>query len=149
EMCRHPSGRLSWLDLPSNRGKAEAVRLGMQEAMRRGAHLVGYWDADLATPLDAIHQFREVLARRPTCQIVIGTRLPLLGRGIRRPPARRLLGAGFSWAASRVLGTRVRDTQCGAKLMWASRACWWAFEQPFLSRWIFDVELLARLQHAW
>src|SRR5439155_22120196 len=127
-LCRHPSGRLSLLDLPSNGGKAEAVRLGVQEAMRRGAALVGYWDADLATPLEAIVHFREILERRGDCQMVVGTRLPLLGRGIERRRLRRILGGGFSWAASCVLGTRLVDTQCGAKLMRATAACWWAFQ---------------------
>jgi len=38
----------------------------------------------------------------------------------------------------------VFDTQCGAKLLRCDARLQRLFERPFGSRWIFDVELLAR-----
>jgi GT2 family glycosyltransferase len=57
------AGRVEVLELSVNSGKAEAVRQGMLAAFAGGAELAGYWDADLATPLDAIADFVAVLKR--------------------------------------------------------------------------------------
>ncbi len=42
---RRDPRRFSILDLPHNRGKAEAVRAGMQRAFAEAPDFVGYWDA--------------------------------------------------------------------------------------------------------
>ena len=81
------------LRLNANVGKAEAVRRGIQAALRRRPTMVGYWDADLSTPLDAIPRLCGVLRERPELSLVMGSRVALLGRRIRRRPARHLLGA--------------------------------------------------------
>jgi dolichyl-phosphate beta-glucosyltransferase len=133
------------LNLPKNGGKAEAIRQGVQHSVLNRTDFIGFWDADLATPLDEIPGFVDVLNRRPEIAIVIGSRVPLLGHDIQRRPIRRLLGELFSRVTSLVLGVHVRDTQCGAKLFRATPEILAAFSQPFSSRWIFDVELLARM----
>jgi glycosyltransferase involved in cell wall biosynthesis len=134
-----------WLDLPQNQGKAEAVRQGMLQAFQFAPEYIGFWDADLATPLEAIPQFCEILDRRPEIGLVIGTRLPLIGHQILRRPIRRFLGRVFSTVAASLLGLPVYDSQCGAKLFRAVPAIQAAFEERFLARWIFDVEILSRL----
>lgn len=133
------------LDLPHNAGKAEAVRRGVQYALAHGADYVGFWDADLATPLDLVGDFVRVLDRRRGVDVVLGCRMPLLGHCVHRRPLRGLLGRAFSTTASVLLGLRIRDTQCGAKLFRATPWITAAFSQPFRARWIFDVEILARL----
>jgi dolichyl-phosphate beta-glucosyltransferase len=140
----HPT-QFSVLNLVENSGKAEAVRRGMIEAMADEPEFVGYWDADLATPLEAIPEFVAVLRRCPKISLVMGVRLPLLGHDIRRRPLRRWLGRMFSRVTALVVGLRTQDTQCGAKLFRATPEVQTMFSQPFGSRWIFDVELLARL----
>jgi dolichyl-phosphate beta-glucosyltransferase len=145
---RHPK-RMLTLRLGSNVGKAEAVRRGMQIAIRRRAAIAGYWDADLATPLELITRLRAVLEERPELQLVMGSRVALLGRQIERRWRRHLLGRAFATAASYVLRLPVYDTQCGAKLFRVTPETADVFRTPFHSRWIFDVEILSRmLRHA-
>ena len=132
--------------LPSNSGKAEAVRQGVIAALdcQPQPECFGYWDADLATPLNAICQFAEVLERRPDIDQVFGTRMTLSGHSINRDTGRRWPGRFFSAVASCVLGHRFVDTQCGAKLFRTTPLTTEIFSDPFITRWVFDVELLAR-----
>jgi glycosyltransferase involved in cell wall biosynthesis len=130
--------------LPRNMGKAEAVRRGVLRALDSRVDLVGFWDADLATPLEAISQFCDLLGNNPRLQMVIGARVKLLGRDIQRRFARHLLGRLFASVASVVLRLPVYDTQCGAKLFRVSPETRALFDRPFRTNWIFDVELLAR-----
>ena len=58
---RMSEDRLRVLTLATNRGKGEAVRLGVLEAFAWNADVVAYWDADLATPLEALSDFAAVL----------------------------------------------------------------------------------------
>ena len=136
------------LELAQNRGKAEAVRQGCLAALARGGDYVGYWDADLATPLESLPDFLQEFEARPGLELVCGARVLMLGRSIHRDPIRHYLGRVFATAASWALGLAVYDTQCGAKLFRASPRMAEVFSQPFTTRWVFDVEILARLTAA-
>jgi dolichyl-phosphate beta-glucosyltransferase len=136
------------LNLQQNQGKAEAVRRGLLAAIDSQANYVGFWDADLATPLDAIPEFVDVAESHPNLEMIIGSRVKLLGRRIERQRSRHYLGRFFATAVSTILNLDVYDTQCGAKLFRTSPAINALFQQPFHSRWIFDVEIIARLIQA-
>ena len=128
----------------SNRGKAEAVRAGMLAGLAQRPRLVGFLDADLATPLRAIDDFLVLLRNRPDIEFVLGSRVMLMGRDIRRKAARHYFGRVFATAASLALDLPVYDTQCGAKVLRVNAATATLFDSPFRSPWIFDVELIAR-----
>lgn len=132
--------------LPRNMGKAEAVRRGMVEGLRFRPDFIGYWDADLATPLDVAVPFMRVLQQQPQRMLVMGSRVALLGHRIERQAARKAASRVFSAAVSCALGVPVYDSQCGAKLFRNVAYLPDLFAQPFRSRWIFDVEILARLR---
>ncbi len=142
------------LHLPVNVGKAEAVRQGVQSVLQRmeksiaiseSGLFIGYWDADLATPLADIPVFCELLADRPTLEMVMGARVKLLGRHIHRRILRHYLGRCFATAVSCCLAIPIYDTQCGAKIFRVTEQTPGIFATPFHSRWIFDVEILARM----
>lgn len=136
------------LTLDRNRGKAEAVRRGMLQACQGHPAYVGFWDADLSTPLDEIAGFREVLDRNPGIRMVFGARVNLLGRSVRRNLLRHYIGRAFATVVATLLRLPIYDTQCGAKLFRADDELQTVLAEPFISKWIFDVEIIARYAKA-
>lgn len=141
--------RMDVLALDRNQGKAEAVRRGLLHACSASPAYVGYWDADLATSLDEIPRFAAVLDANPELRIVLGSRIRMLGRRIDRKNYRHVYGRAFATAVSTLLSLPVYDTQCGAKLLRTSPELSAILAEPFLTRWVFDVEILARLIERW
>lgn len=141
---RAPAGKVHVLALPKNGGKAEAVRAGLLDALGRGAAVVGYADADFATPPAELLRLKRELDDAGA-RAALGARVARLGADIDRNASRHYLGRVFATGASMVLGLSVYDTQCGAKLFRDTPALRHALGQPFSSRWSFDVELIGRL----
>lgn len=141
---RGKEDRVNLLALKVNQGKAEAVRQGMEYALNESYDFVGFWDSDLATPLEAIHRFIEVFTKYPSVDMVFGSRVKLLGHDVRRKAIRHYLGRIFATVASITLGLPVYDTQCGAKIFRVGAQTRELTAQVFKSRWIFDVELIQR-----
>jgi glycosyltransferase involved in cell wall biosynthesis len=148
--------RVRILTLAENQGKAEAVRRGLLALVQDPAEpkaqpgpdlrpeLVGFWDADLATPLSQLEPFVEKFRLDQHLEILMGSRVRLLGTHIERKAARHYLGRIAATLATAILGVAIYDTQCGAKLFRATDTLRDMLDEPFLTRWVFDVELLAR-----
>lgn len=136
------------ISLRRNSGKAEAVRAGLQHACRVGADRVGYWDADLATPLDAIADFETVLNRYADVTVVYGARRQLLGHRINRTVSRRTISRVCAALARLAVGLPIGDTQCGAKVLRNTPVLRDALDAPFTAGWLFDVELFSRIAAA-
>ena len=117
----------------------------MLRAFAADPDYVGYWDADLSTPLDAIQSFFSLLDSRRDIEMVFGARVSLLGRAVERNPLRHYLGRVFATAASLALGIGIlRHPMRGEALPGLARDLA-LFQSPFSTRWIFDVEIIARL----
>lgn len=137
--------RIIFIDLEKNYGKAEAVRCGILKAIEMDFENIGFFDADLSTPLCTINKLCQLLDK-PEAAIVMGARVKLLGRKIERKAFRHYLGRVFAACASIVLGVPVYDTQCGAKIFKNNKDLNIIFSRPFITNWIFDVEVLARFK---
>ncbi len=138
--------RVFVLQLTSNQGKAEAVRRGILHMLAQHEYgVVGYWDADVSTPLSELPRLLEVIASNDRYVMLSGCRVRRLGAQIHRHWYRHYLGRVFATVVSLMLKLPTYDTQCGAKLF-RSRYATSIFEQPFVSRWFFDVELFCRVE---
>lgn len=105
---------------------------------------VGYWDADLATPLDEVNSMLKVFNKYPNIEMVFGARVNLLGREVRRNIYRHYIGRIFASIIARILGVGIYDTQCGAKLFCRNEHLYEIIKNPFISKWLFDIEIILR-----
>ena len=102
---------LRLLELP-HRGKARAVLAGLQEA---SMPIVGFMDADLATPLDTLPATIDELTAGAV--VAIGSREGDGSRRIGEPEYRHLMGRLFNGLVRALLLPGIHDTQCGFKFM--------------------------------
>lgn len=141
--------RISIMRLKHNSGKDEAVRAGLTCALEYKPDFVGYWDADLASPLNELPAMLKIIVANREIQCIYGARIQLLGHRVKRTLLRRAVSFCCRILAQSALDLPVTDTQCGAKVFRASRELHEALRSPFTAGWLFDVELFARLKIAW
>ncbi|KAF4688951.1 dolichyl-phosphate beta-glucosyltransferase [Perkinsus olseni] len=130
--------------LARNMGKGAAVRYGVRCSRGRRILMV---DADGATRIDDLDRLEEVMNKDPGVAATFGSRdhLRATDAVAKRSPIRNVLMAGFHFIVWLMVGTSIRDTQCGFKLF-TRDAARDIFSSLHLNRWAFDIEivLLAR-----
>jgi len=133
------------LSLEANSGKAEAVRRGVQKALSHQSYdYLGYWDADLATPLSEIPRFEKII-QEESSWVVLGARIVRAGAHIERIWYRHILGRSFATMVGVATGLPIYDTQCGAKFFKQDIAKL-ILNTEFISDYLFDIELFMRLK---
>ncbi|MBG44198.1 MAG: glycosyl transferase family 2 [Aequorivita sp.] len=144
---KNDTATVSILKLPNNVGKAEAVRQGMLLATKKpNTRFVAYFDADLATPLTEIKSLLNAMQSDSQRKMVLGSRIKKAGSTIERSALRHYTGRIFATVVNNlILKTAIYDTQCGAK-MFTKQCAQQIFAEPFVSRWLFDIELISRMQ---
>ena len=129
--------------ITQNGGKANAVFKGVQQVLKhRKFRKVAYLDADLATSLEECHRLSEVVKGKVV--LAFGSRILKLDNQIKRKWYRFLLGRIVATAISKTLKLSVYDSQCGCKIFEFQTAKK-IFDEPFISKWLFDVEIFFRM----
>ena len=124
----------------SRPGKGAAVRRGI---LAGRAPLVGFFDADLATPLDTLPV--AIAALRGGAAAAIASRHVPGARFVETQPLTRRLGGHVFRTLSGALVSGVADTQCGFKFF-QRPAVTAALVRTRTTGFAFDVELLHRIQ---
>jgi dolichyl-phosphate beta-glucosyltransferase len=138
--------QLRFISRRTNVGKAQSVREGVSAALAwKPFAFIGFFDADLATPLSEIDTLLLKFRETPSLQMVCGSRLKTADNAIRRNPWRHGFGRMYAGFVTSCLRLDVYDTQCGAKIIRGEVAAH-LFKGPFIDRWLFDVELFCRLR---
>jgi len=136
---------ISVYDCPQNGGKAEAVRQGMLHlAKDKEFNFIGFLDADLSTDLSDFDGLVQTLSNSKF-KMVNGSRIARMGADIHKDGARQIISKTINLIIRKILGMPFQDTQCGAKVMTPDLARI-VFQQKFLTRWLFDVEIFMRLK---
>lgn len=141
--------RLALLRSDRNRGKAAAVREGMRQLAGEFPETdwVGFWDADLSTPLEEIsHMLAFHDLEGGGYDAIWASRVMRAGSCVERRFLRHLFGRILATMAGEMMGVRAYDTQCGAKIFRPS-AVPVVCQKEFVSRWLFDLEMYLRLGH--
>lgn len=130
-------------NLKENIGKAEAIRYAVLNLNNTKYDYIGYLDADLSTSL--IEMTRLTTFISPDIKFIMGSRIKKLGSFIKRNPFRHIFGRILAtYVSIFILKIPVYDTQCGAKLI-ATPLALELFKDSFVSKWLFDIELLLRV----
>ena len=126
---------------PSRIGKGGAVMMGMDAA--RG-ELVGFVDADGATPPDAFDQLAQHIG---DAGIMIANRWDPRSRITPQPWSRRAASRAFNGLVRFLFRVQIDDTQCGAKVM-AQDAIRAIRPHLGITQWAFDVDLIFQIRRA-
>lgn len=138
--------------LPRNYGKAEAVRLGLLHTHARDAEAtaIGFMDADGAFKVDDTKRLASLFDSMSNgtqhVDAVWSSRVALSGRQVRRSPRRHYLGRLAATLISLNDPDMPYDTQSGFKLFRPSTEFIEVLQLPFMTRWLFDVEILIRFR---
>jgi DNA-binding response OmpR family regulator len=133
-------------DCEKNGGKAEAVRQGMLHLLKdQSLDYIGFLDADLSTNFEDYEDLIKTLSSTKF-KFVVGSRIQRIGAAIYRKSSRGIISKTLNFIIRKIVGMDFQDTQCGAKVM-TRDLVEPMFNEPFLTRWIFDVEIFLRMRN--
>lgn len=139
------SERCFLIDFKENSGKANTIYKAINQINQEEKYdFIGYFDADFSTPAFEIIRLVDELNKRK-CEFLMGSRILLLNSGIKRKYHRHIIGRVIITLINLKFKLGIYDTQCGSKLF-SKTIIPKAFDKPFYTSWLFDVEIFIRLQ---
>ena len=136
-------GNVRIVTTEKNRGKSNAIRAGILSVNENIPH-TGYLDGDLSTSFDSFLRLYAEMKDR-NADAVLGSRVKKIDTQIERSSFRHVTGRMVATLVDNKFNIGCYDTQCGAKLF-RSELLTIALEQPFFTRWFFDIEIILRLK---
>lgn len=122
-------------------GKGFAIKEGFKYALENNFDLIGYIDADMATPpesfsklIEGIENYDGIISNRWMKESIITN----------RTFKRKILSFGFNFLVRLLFHLPQTDTQCGSKLF-KKEAIRAVIDNLKVERWEFDVDLLYNL----
>jgi len=138
------------LDLEKNSGKAEAVRAGVNHALKNEKNnklVISYIDSDNAFGLNDIERIFQIFwskLENNEIEAVWASRVALAGREISRSTTRHYL----SRIIISIIGAFDKeipyDPQTGFKIFYLNEKMSPIFMDKFRTRWFFDIEIIRR-----
>jgi len=124
-------------------GKGFAIVEGFKDALSRDFDLIGFVDADLATPPEA---FYDLIKKINGNDGIIGSRWLKESKVKTKQGILRIITSrGFNLLVRSILFLPYKDTQCGAKLF-KRKVLESIIDEIGVSKWAFDIDLLLRIR---
>lgn len=130
--------RIRYVDLKEG-GKGFAINKGFRESLKKDFDIIGFVDADLATPPE---QYWRLIENLGSYDGAIADRY--LKKSKIYPPhslRRTLVSRVYNLIVRSLFNLSYRDTQCGAKVL-KKKALEKIFPKLALTNWAFDVNIL-------
>lgn len=139
------------ISLENNLGKSEAIRLGWLHHISEPNWIgYGFIDSDGAFSSDDIQKlidiFKNQINSGSKVDVILSSRVALAGRKIERSRTRHYLGRIVSTYLCYKWPNSPYDTQSGFKIFINTEYFTKSIQEPFKTRWFFDIELLVRLK---
>lgn len=134
------------IDFTENQGKAAVIRKAVLHVMQNNdknySHY-GFIDADLAIPLEQLNRLVQESEKQMSGRMFVTVRTEKEFAQSSR--IRYYVSKVWKFLFVRLFfGLGISDSQCGCKLIDA-RVADKAFREEFISRWLFDIEIVFRL----
>lgn len=130
----------------TNLGKSNIIRMGIHKVIKEYNYdYIGYFDADLSTPLIEVNNFINKFQENDKLILVMGCRIQRSGANIIRDTYRHYFSRIFVTFINNYLSIKFYDTQAGAKLFRVSNVKT-IFNKKFITNWLFDIEIILRIK---